>query len=329
MIFVIPNPTDFISGGNSYNLKLIDAIHEVGGEVSHITYKQFRSTPVSTARYIFDTIYFEDMSSDDIALPDGAIGLIHHLSSLYPLSDEVFEKVDRPILQMFTAFVVSSQFTKEYLRSQGLNQPIAVIEPAKPDVDQILPTNMRKEPGPKIKAILVNNIVARKGVRELLEALARESIPPFYKIQIVGDMTIDQAYSKLCTDSVRDNPNLQKTVTFLGSQDDFTVSKLYSRSNLFISASHMETFGMSIQEASILGLPLLVLDGGNAPNHISPGVNGWVETSIPKIAKRIAYLMDNPDEFIKIQTSALNYRHPYIESYREGAPILLNFINKL
>ena len=87
----------------------------------------------------------------------------------------------------------------------------------------------------------------------------------------------------------------------------------------------METFGMSVQEASSRGLPLLVREGGNTSNHVALGVNGWVESSMKNLAKRLDQIFAHPDEFIKIQQQAIQYQHPYVESYRDGADLFLDF----
>jgi len=289
-----------------------------------MSYEQYKANPTSQTRYIFDTLYFENIRRDRIVIPDGSIALIHHLISLYPFSAEIFENIDRPILQKFAAFITTSQFTKIYLRSYGIDKPIVVIEPAlKTTISRTTPR------AGKINAIMVNNIVPRKGVLPFLEAIVLEKIPPDYRIKIVGDMKGDSAYSKACTETVHNDPLLKRTVQFLGLQDDVIVTKLYSKSNLFISASYMETFGMSIQEASNHRLPLLVLEGGNTSNHVVPGVNGWFEHSMKNLVKRFAHINAHPYEFVEIQKSAYGFQHPYAQTHRDGAALFLKFINEL
>jgi len=322
--FVIPDPTGFISGGNSYNRQFIDAMHQFGGSVSHMTYDQFRTSPKGGTCHIIDTIYFENILRDRTSVPAGSIGLIHHLASLFPLSEEVFEQVDRPVLQQFAAFIVSSIFTRDYLRSHGLSQPVVVIEPAKKAINRS--TTARTG---KVNAIMVNNIVPRKGVLAFLETIAKEKIPPYYRIQIVGDLDSDAEYARACMHIVQNDSLLKRTIHFPGLQDDPTVTKLYARSNLFISSSFMETFGMSVQEASIVGLPLLVLDGGNTSNHVRQGVNGWVEDSVKNLAKRLDFIVSHPELFIDIQQKAHSYQHPYVESYQDGAEMFLEFVKRL
>ena len=229
--FVIPDPNSLISGGNSYNRQLIEAIHQIGGSVSHMTYDQFKSSDRTSTCHIIDSIYFDNIRNDGVVVPDGSIGLIHHLSSLYPLSEEVFEQVARPILKQFSAFLVSSQFTGSYLQAHGLDQPTVVVEPALKAIDRnTTPLSA------KVNAIMVNNIVPRKGILPFLEALALEKVPPYYRIQIVGDLDGNTAYARMCMDTVRKDSLLNRTVQFSGAQDDHTVAKLYSRSNLFISS---------------------------------------------------------------------------------------------
>lgn len=321
--FVIPEPADFISGGNSYNRQLVDAIHVEGGSVSHISYEQFKTSASDKTCYVFDTIYFESIQKDGLAVPSGSIGLIHHLESLYPLSEKVFALNDLPVLQKFAGFVVSSHFTKSYILSHGLDSPIVVIEPA----FHVSKRSTIPQKG-KLNALMVNNIVPRKGILPFLKALAYEKMPPYYRLQIVGDLNSDPAYARSCMEIVRQDSLLKRTVKFKGLQDDLTLKKMHEKSSLFVSASYMETFGMAIQEASVHGLPLLVLEGGNAANHVVEGRNGWAEKSMEKLVKRFAGLANNPDLVIEIQQKAHSYRHPYMTSYRDGAKFFLEFTNR-
>lgn len=316
--FVGPDPSQFISGGNSYNRSLIDALESIGHRIT------IRSTPDEQGGVqIIDSIVFGELRPDRI--PGNSISLLHHLPSLYPGPQSKFESEELPLLKGFSHHIVTSHFMLQWMVGKGFPEDsISVLEP----VCEIERQTSRS-PSPKVRAVLLNNVVERKGVLPLLKELASRSITPTYELTIVGDLDIDQKYSQLCLDFARGDKNLSKTTRFKGSQGEKSVRKIMSRSNLFISASFFETFGMSIQEASVLGLPLLVRKGGNACNHIQQRVNGFCAADASELAKHIDQMNSNPDQFLKLQVSAQNYVHPYARNWTDHAHTVASIMNAL
>jgi glycosyltransferase involved in cell wall biosynthesis len=118
-------------------------------------------------------------------------------------------------------------------------------------------------------------------------------------------------------------------VKFLGAQDDSTVIAFMQKSNLFISTSFMETFGMSIQEAAITGLPLLVLEGGNAANHVRAGQNGWHAVDMASLVRIFEQLVDKPVSLDEMTKKAATVNHTYPTSWIGSARAIIEFISGL
>jgi glycosyltransferase involved in cell wall biosynthesis len=67
-----------------------------------------------------------------------------------------------------------------------------------------------------------------------------------------------------------------KNIAFLGGVPDSMLTPLYSASDVYVSASDTETFGLTFLEAMACGLPLLGVDSGGAKEMIIDGENGLV-----------------------------------------------------
>lgn len=86
--------------------------------------------------------------------------------------------------------------------------------------------------------------------QELLISASKD-LPDEYKIVFAGDGETLQACQNLAKDL-----GVQNKLLFLGMQSD--VSKFYSMADCFVFPSNYESFGLSLVEAQINGLPCLV-----------------------------------------------------------------------
>ena len=173
-----PDPDAFVSGGNTYNRNLGGALREMGLAVA--ISPLIPENPESGDLVVVDSILF-DKISPETKIGRNHIALLHHLESLYPLKADRFEQVERPVLSRFSRFIATSDFTRRYLQSRGFaRERIIVIEPVAPSLPIYQPPSTGK-----INALILANIVRRKGILEFLTALAAASVPPDYVLRIV------------------------------------------------------------------------------------------------------------------------------------------------
>ncbi len=301
--FVIPDPVSFHSGGNLYNAALIHALSAMGQECSLVNPAELSALRSTREEYFFwDTLFFDQLS---YLLPKANNWLIvHHLESLYPSegfsSVQWFEQRERQLLEKFDGFLVSSNFTAKYLEKGGLpRKKIIVVEPAldkKPEI-----TERRIE---NVKALIIANLQERKGIVPFLKNLSDARLPEGLKISIAGSARLEPAYAQRCMELIDHLPMLKKHVQYLGEISPEDVWELYSRANLFISTAFMETYGMAIQEAAAAGLPLLVLNGGNAGNHVFEEKNGVVCDRIESLVVQLCRIAENPELHKKLAANA-------------------------
>ncbi|MDP3661264.1 MAG: glycosyltransferase family 4 protein [bacterium] len=114
-------------------------------------------------------------------------------------------------------------------------------------------------------------------------------------LQIVGDYMhrdIARAYYEKLRELVREL-HLENSVTFSGVVSDAELLSAYYQSDIFISAAHMQTWGLAVFEALATGLPAVisqtigaaeVLKDGETALFIEPGNPASIARAVRKLA---------------------------------------------
>lgn len=295
--FLIPDTGAFVSGGNLYNRHLIDALRERGHVIHESAQPEHLPEGVPL---LADTLLAHSLPRH-LAQQSGLI--VHHLQSLHPPEgwnrSDWFREKEWPWLQYFGWYLATSPYTKAYLQERQVFKPVEVIEPA---LER--PPELTARAARPIRAIVVGNLVERKGILPLLEAWA--STPPHgVELRFAGSRDMEPAYADRCLSGMEKLAG----VSYLGTLPRAALFAAYARSNLLISPAFMETYGMVLQEAAASGLPILAYNGGNAPHHISPGQNGQLCQSHREILSWLNRWAAQPTAF-----------EPYLEGARTLAP---------
>ena len=119
-----------------------------------------------------------------------------------------------------------------------------------------------------ILLVTVGRLVSRKAVHELIEVV-RDLNNPRVKLLVIGDgpqgRQLKQTAAAL---------NIHRQVRFLGNVDDNTKFGVMALSDIFVSASRHEGFGLVFLEAMAVGLPVVSYDNGGQEDFIRNGVSG-------------------------------------------------------
>jgi len=97
--------------------------------------------------------------------------------------------------------------------------------------------------------------------------------------------------------------NLQSKVHVIVLPEN--IYEIYLISDIFVSCSIEEAFGLAIMEAMAFNLPIIAVNGGGVPEQIEDGINGIL---IPPgdpitLSKKIEFLLNNPqisENFVKV-----------------------------
>lgn len=308
IVIVCPEPKSFVSGGNIYNLHFLDALRKFDPAIKHIDFEDFLSIDLALKNdlYFFDTIYFKYLKSYAGDLSESYL-LVHHLESLNQKEEDrsvFFKKEEQEVLDRFGGFLSTSYFTQQYLFSLGYSDVRHLVLP--PAVS--FKPKRRKKGVDKINALMVNNLMQRKGIIEFLNALKESKISrEQFQLTIIGGETLEPEYAQACKVLLRDR-KLQELVKYIGPLPHAKVKQHFEESNLYISSAFMETFGIAMQEAVAYRIPLLAFDGGSANHHIEEFENGYLFDSNEELVSSLEELCFQKEEFKRLVDGAWKFR---------------------
>lgn len=311
IVFVCPDPKSFISGGNIYNLHFLEALRKYDPAVQQIDFETFLKLNEKQNLYFFDTIYFDQLKKYKGDLSSAYL-IFHHVESLNQAEEnrvEYFRKEEQELLDRFGGFLSTSHYSQSYLMTLGY---VDVNHLVLPPAINFKPKRRQKDTD-KINAVMVNNLMQRKGIIEFLSALKKSKITKEqFQLTIIGGDTLEPEYAQACKVLLRDR-KLQDLVSYIGPLPHAKVKRYFEESNLYISSAFMETFGIALQEAVAYRIPVLAYDGGSANYHIEEFENGFLFDTHEELVFTLEELCFRPDEFKRLVDSAWKFRE--FESY--------------
>lgn len=199
--------------------------------------------------------------------------------------------------QWLTGSIADSQQNLQELLQRGYSTENTTEIPLLVDLERIEPHAVKRNDLPRPFTLLfVGRIMPHKnqlGVVEAFAQLLRRSHVPL-QLYLVGGFTVmdykDQIQKRI------DELGISAFVSLTGKVDDETLNALYSRSDLFVSLSHHEGFGMPLIEAMAHDLPVLAYDAPSSNvNYTLNGAGLLLNDHDPQVvAATIAQLMENP-----------------------------------
>jgi glycosyltransferase involved in cell wall biosynthesis len=98
--------------------------------------------------------------------------------------------------------------------------------------------------------------------------------------------------------SLIDTLNLQNVINVNVNLNQLQVFKIYQSTDLLISTSRYETFGMTIAEALCMDIPVVIIKNGASEDFIPEGCGSvFLEKDFDKIVKKILEYVDNKITF--------------------------------
>ena len=151
-------------------------------------------------------------------------------------------------------------------------------------------TGTRPSPAGPIRCIAVARLIERKGLGDLIRALALLKRGRFH-LEIVGGGADEQVLRDLAA-----NLGVAQDVHFTGPLDRPEVARRYREADLFTLPSSAEAFGNVFAEALASGLPIVGSKIGGIPDLVEHGTNGLLVPpgDIAALAGAIKYLADDP-----------------------------------
>ena len=212
------------------------------------------------------------------------VGMLHQpLGGMegHPLARSLRAPFDRWAYRRCSVLMVASDWLAEQLSAAGLaRHRLRVVPPGKDldagreDEDNGAAHGDGLRDGRTIAALCVANWLPRKGVLELLEAVA--GLPDdVVTLHLVGDTTTPGRYARRVRRRIA-KADLRHRVVVHGLLPVVAVRRMYGRADAFVLPSFEEPYGTVWGEAMAAGLPVIGWRAGNLPFLADHGTEGWL-----------------------------------------------------
>jgi glycosyltransferase involved in cell wall biosynthesis len=189
------------------------------------------------------------------------------------------------------ALLVASDDLGDQLVAAGFDRARIHVVPPGRDVAPALVDAGDLRRGRHAALLCVANWIERKGIVELLEAVAR--LPPeTAMLHLVGDEAAEPAYARRLRDRIS-RPDLADRVVTHGTLSRDRVAGLYARADVFALPAFREPYGTVWGEAMAFGLPVVGWRAGNLPFLAQDGREGLLVSpgdvdALARVLQRVA-----------------------------------------
>jgi glycosyltransferase involved in cell wall biosynthesis len=188
--------------------------------------------------------------------------------------------------------------------------------------------NRARSPGP-LQVLFLGNLIPRKGLHALLEALGRMPAGQ-WKLAVAGSPHVDPAYTRYVRRQAQ-ALGIAASVRFLGPLSDADLAARMEISHVLAVPSSYEGYGIAYLEGMGFGLPAIATASGGAGEVVAHGQTGFL---IPPgdagaLARCLKTLAQDRDCLAEMGQAALDsYRaHPTWEQSMEQVVNFLHSIN--
>jgi len=224
------------------------------------------------------------------------VAVVHHLrcSEEHPtMLRRLYRRIERAYLTTVDALLANSCTTLATVAALGVRRPAHIAWPAADHLEPAATIDAatiaaRAMLGGPLRVLFVGNVIPRKGLHLLVDALARSDVP--WTLSVVGQLEADPGYAQYVAARARAYGLLPR-IRFLGRLDDAALVDTY-RSHQVLAIPSYEGFGIAYLEAQRFGLPVLALTTGAAREAILDGQTGFLVEpgDAAAIARHITHL---------------------------------------
>ncbi len=211
--------------------------------------------------------------------------IVHHLrsSELRPAwQNRLYALVERRYLSDVDGFIFNSRTTQnavsKYLPPGDMARlPGLVAFPAgdrfQVEINPAEISSRARRDGP-LRLIFLGNLIFRKGLHILLEALA--ALPSrAAELVVIGSPFIDAGYARRVQQRAN-LPDLAGQVLFRGALDDVHLAAELRQGQVLVVPSSYEGYGIAYLEGMSFGLPAIAGNAGAAGEIITDGRDGFL-----------------------------------------------------
>ncbi|MDG5818920.1 glycosyltransferase family 4 protein [Natronococcus sp. A-GB7] len=335
---VVPDDLETTSGGYRYDRRLVAELRALGDDVEVIVLSTVPDDDVrARLDRPFDVLLQDELCYDQLVdcssspeSPELVVSLVHNLQSDDPsLASRKRERIrerERRYLETVDAAVCTSAHTRNRV-AESVDLPTTVAPPA--GRHETLPVDRsavvaRVREGP-LRIAFVGNLVPRKGLEALLEAVSR--LEGDWELTVVGGEA-DPEYATRIRDRV-ESLEVDDRVEFAGRVPENALESIYERSHVLAVPSRHEAFGMVYLEGMEYGAVPIASRNGGSSEFVADGENGFlVAPEAPdRIAARLEELAADRDRLASLGARALETAdaHPW---WTETATTVRSFLRR-
>jgi glycosyltransferase involved in cell wall biosynthesis len=328
--FVVYGGLEETSGGFRYDRRLVSHFERAGDnvEVIALPWRSYGRHLLDGASHtVRDRLDhpFDVLLQDELCHPSlwrhnrrlerpGAIVSLVHLLRSGPATDcgaprrFVERTVERRYIESVDATVCTSRDTCERANSLAeggrptlVAPPAGRTEGAAIDAERVATRACKDGP---LRIAFVGNVVPRKGVTTLLEAL--EDVTRAWELTLVGRLDADPEYARSVVERASER-GLADRVSFTGEISDTELESMFERSHVLAVPSTYEGFGMVYLEAMEYGVVPIASAVGGAEEFVDEGRNGFLvnPASPGRLASIVGRLAADRDALAALGVAAL------------------------
>ena len=300
---VIYGTLETVSGGYLYDRQMVDYLVGQGHRVSivslpwqnyvrHLAHNLAPAVRQQLATADFDLLLQDELNHPSLVWLNPwlkqqvrypIVSIVHHLrcSEARPAwQNRLYRRIERPYLASVDGFIFNSHTTRHTVEEVlgSSTKPYTIAYPAgdrfptaAADSQHLQPKLERNGP---LRLLFVGNLIPRKGLHTLLNALEQARLP-HWKLDVVGGLQANPYYALAMQRQVDQN-GWQKQVRFWGPLHDADLAERYRLAHLLVVPSSYEGFGIVYLEAMSFGVPPIATTAGAAHELITHGRDGYL-----------------------------------------------------
>jgi glycosyltransferase involved in cell wall biosynthesis len=337
------------SGGNAYDRRMCRELTAQGRRLHEVALAGSSPRPAPPAQEELART-LQELPDDSLVLIDGLVAcgvpeiVVPHARRLrlavlvhLPLADETgldpdvaadLESREGETLRAVDAVITTSRWASRDVASRhGLDEQR--VHTVIPGTD---PAPLAHGSGSTPRLLCVAAVTPRKGQDVLAEALAKVDDLP-WSCEFVGSLDRDPRFTEHLR-GVLDRHGLSDRVRLAGALTGEPLEAAYGAADLFVLASHAETFGMVFTEALARGIPVLATAVGAVPDTVGLASDGSIPGilvppgDIDALADSLRRWLTTPPIHRDLTTSARD-RRAGLQGWREASCRLTNVLDHL
>lgn len=221
------------------------------------------------------------------------VAIVHHLRGSEPRArflNGFYRRIEWSYLRTVAGAIYNSQVTRTTVEGLlGIGLPGIVAYPGRDHLNGRIERGMIREratqAGP-LRLVFVGNLIPRKGLHVLLDAL--EQLPPdSVRLTVIGSPDFQPSYARTIHQRIeRMNGRVR------GSLPHSTIREHLMDAHVLVMPSAYEGFGIAYLEGMGCGLPAIATTAGGASDLVRDGENGFlIPPNDPRaLSERLAQL---------------------------------------